>query len=424
MEVTKEEKNNIRLYPIYKMISWDLLFYYSIIFLFLTQVKGISAADVLLAEAFYPAFKVILTVPLTILIAKIGKRKSLIFANLINAFSIFCYLIAQDFIYVLIGQFFSAIAFDIKGVAETNLLYDDLPKNEKRGAVFSKIDGRGMSLYYYADAITSVASGFLYVVNGYIPLILCLISCLLSTFLVSKFKDTDKDKEKTEHISVKKYLKDLKSAMKYMSQSSRLTYLLVFGTLFTGSLSVFVSLRSGVLEQIGMPEQYFGVIFAVLGMVSGIAAKNQTRIHNRYRNKTLGILAIPAIVSCILIGFTILLGLLYEITVALILILFLIQYIARGPFYTLIKRYLNNFTTSSLRGKITSAYNLVESLLRVFIALLASAFLRVTTASTTLLYIGCILTIIMVLLLDKMRNKVGLKPEDYKKSDIEFLDLK
>ena len=422
MEVTKEEKNNIRLYPIYKMISWDLLFYYSIIFLFLTQVKGISAADVLLAEAFYPAFKVILTVPLTILSAKIGKRKSLIFANLMNAFSIFSYIIAQDFIYVLIGQFFSAIAFDIKGVAETNLLSDDFPKNQKRGAVFSKIDGRGMSLYYYADAITSVASGFLYVVNGYIPLILCLISCLVSTFLVSKFKETDKTT--IQQVSVKKYLRDLKSAMKYMSQSSRLTYLLVFGTLFTGSLSVFVSLRSGVLEQIGMPEQYFGVIFAVLGMVSGIAAKNQNRIHNRYRNKTLGILAIPAIVSCILIGFTVLLGLPYEITVALILILFLIQYIARGPFYTLIKRYLNNFTTSSLRGKITSAYNLVESLLRVFIALLASAFLRVTTASTTLLYIGCILTIIMVLLLDKMRNKVGLKPEDYKKSDIEFLDLK
>ena len=261
MEVTKEEKNNIRLYPIYKMISWDLLFYYSIIFLFLTQVKGISAADVLLAEAFYPAFKVILTVPLTILIAKVGKRKSLIFANLMNAFSIFCYLIAQNFTYVLVGQFLSAIAFNIKGVAETNLLYDDLPKNEKRGAVFSKIDGRGMSLYYYADAVTSVASGFLYVVNGYIPLVLCLISCLVSTFLVSKFKETDKTT--IQQVSVKKYLRDLKSAMKYMSQSSRLTYLLVFGALFTGSLAVFVSLRSGVLEQIGMPEQYFGVIFAI-----------------------------------------------------------------------------------------------------------------------------------------------------------------
>ena len=30
----QNRKVNARLYPIYKMISWDLLFYYSIIYLF------------------------------------------------------------------------------------------------------------------------------------------------------------------------------------------------------------------------------------------------------------------------------------------------------------------------------------------------------------------------------------------------------
>ena len=88
LENTEEnKKNNIRIYPIYKMLSWDLLFYYSIIFLFLTQAKGISAADVLLGESLYPIFKFILLIPLTAFIGKIGKRKSLIIANLMNAFS-------------------------------------------------------------------------------------------------------------------------------------------------------------------------------------------------------------------------------------------------------------------------------------------------------------------------------------------------
>lgn len=40
----KEEKQrmrkiNMKLFPIHKMLSWDLLFYYTINFLFLTQVK-------------------------------------------------------------------------------------------------------------------------------------------------------------------------------------------------------------------------------------------------------------------------------------------------------------------------------------------------------------------------------------------------
>ena len=71
---TKAKEKNVRLYPTYKMLSWDLLFYYAIIFLFFTQIKNITAADVLLAESFYPLFKVILLIPATILIDRIGKK--------------------------------------------------------------------------------------------------------------------------------------------------------------------------------------------------------------------------------------------------------------------------------------------------------------------------------------------------------------
>ena len=54
LENAKDKQTNVNLYARYKMFSWDLLFYYAIIFLFFTETKGISAADVLLAEAFYP----------------------------------------------------------------------------------------------------------------------------------------------------------------------------------------------------------------------------------------------------------------------------------------------------------------------------------------------------------------------------------
>lgn len=107
-----------------------------------------------------------------------------------------------------------------------------------------------------------------------------------------------------------------------------------------------------------------------------------------------------------------------------ILIMFLIQYITKGPANTLIKRYLNNFTTSSLRDKITSSYNLIESIARATISLIASIILRITNVSGALLVIGCLITIVFVLLLDKMRGKVGLKPEEYNKKEIEFLELK
>ncbi len=99
--------------------------------------------------------------PLTVLVEKIGKRNSLILANSINVLSVLSYIIATNLAFVFIGQFFSAVAFNIKGIVETNLLYDSLPKDgKKEGKRFSKIDGKGLAWYYYADAITSIASGF------------------------------------------------------------------------------------------------------------------------------------------------------------------------------------------------------------------------------------------------------------------------
>lgn len=421
MENTKENKN-IRIFPIYKAISWDLLFFYTILFLFLTQVKGISAADVLLAESTYPIFKFIFLMPLTILIEKIGKRKSLIFANAVNAISVIFFMISTNLWYVILAQFFSAIAFVIKGVAETNMLYDSLPKDEKRGSKFSKIDGKGGAWYYYLDAMSSVIAGFLYIVNPYIPLVLSLIVCIISIVLSYLFTETEKDQK--SKVSARNYIKDLKSSFRYMLQSKRLKFLLVFGAVFAGLLGVLISLRSGTLEELGVPEQYFGVIFASLGLISGITSKNQHRFHNHFHNKTLTVISIPATISCILVGFTVALKLPYTMTLIILILLFAVQFIAKGPFYTLIKRYLNNFTTSTLRNKISSCYNLMESLSRSIISLFASFLLKYTTSAGTMCIIGCVITIILVLLLDKMRTKVGLKPEEYPKKEIEFLEIK
>ena len=52
-EINERKRNNARLYPIYKMLSWDLLCFYSIEFLFYTKTKGVTASEVLIINAFY-----------------------------------------------------------------------------------------------------------------------------------------------------------------------------------------------------------------------------------------------------------------------------------------------------------------------------------------------------------------------------------
>lgn len=423
MENTKDKQINVNLYTRYKMFSWDVLFYYAIIFLFFTETKNISPANILLAESFYPIFKIIFLIPATILISSIGKRMSLIIGNILIFLAVLIFIISFNFWGIILGQLFFAIGFIIKGVCESNILYDSIEKTEKRGIIFAKIEGKGTSYYYYIDAISSIIAGFAFSINGYIPMVLCLITTVFSIYLSTKFKDID-EKQKTNKSKIYKECKELFNSFKMFSKSPRLKNLILFGSLISGIILSLTMLRSSIMQEIGIPSEYFGIIFATLNLISGISAKNENKFHKKFKNKTLANLSIPLVFSCLILGIICSANLSYRVNMVTVLILFLIQYIARGPFYPLIKQYLNNFTTTSLRNKISSSFNLLENVLRFLITFTASYLLRITTTANTFIILGGILTIIVVLMLDNMRKKVGLKPEQYSEKDIKILELK
>ena len=410
----KKKKKNIALYATYRCFSWDLLFYYAIIYLFLTIEKGLSPAQYMQFDAFYVLFKCGMQVPCTMLIGKIGKRNSLILANFVLAFHILVIIFSQSFVELLISQVFCAFAFITKATCETDMLYDALEPNEKRGSIFSRIDGKAMSIYYYLDAISAVLSGFLFVVNAYIPMIICFMVAFISFLVSTKFEDIEIRKK----VSLKEEAKSIRYAFRNILQSKRLKSLLIFNGIFVALLRIVQTLRNTVLTQIGVEEQYFGVIFAILGVISGIAARNQGRIHNKFRNKTLAFLSIPTACSCLVIGLCLLFSLPKEMMWVMVALGFIIQYIAKGPYYVLIKRYFNNFTTSQKRVKIATVNNFVENAVAAILVFVASYVLEIAPVQDAIVIIGCLAVGGVVLWLDHMRGRVGLKMEEYSKQEL------
>jgi len=421
IKIIEDKKYNIKLYPLYKALSWDLLFYYAVSFLFLTGTKGISASDVLIVDAFYPIFKFILQIPSTMIVNKLGSRKSLILGNIFVAASILLVILATDIPVLIFSQFLSALGYTLKNLTESSMLFDSIEKNDKRNDVFSKIDGKSSSWYYYIDAITSLTTGFLFVINGYLPMVLCFIICIISTLLSFKFADVKK--VAAEKISIKRNFIDMKDGFKFIFQSSRLKSLIIFYALLTSVLSLRSTLSSSIFTDINLPEQYFGIIYAASQIISGIASSKQEWFHNRYRNRTLTVFGISVTLSMIGIGLCQIIGLNFGLTLEVILIMLGIQCAVKGPYYTLIKRYLNSFANSSMRTKIYSAVELPYSIIRAVICFICSALLDITSTSYVYIILGCVFTVIFIFLLDHMKHTVGLKPEEYDEKDINFVEL-
>lgn len=418
-QIVRHKKKNVRMFPIYKTVSWDLLFYFPIIFLFLTQVKGFTPAQVLFADSFYTLSNTFWQLPITSIVDRIGKKNCLIVGNILYSLSIFAMIFMQNYYELLLIQFIYALGYSIKGICETNILYDSLPVGKKRGNIFSKIDGKSASYFYLFDSIASVIAGFTFVINGYIPMVLCFICCIISTVLSFKFRHTKIIEEKVESVSVKMYYEQIKGAIKFFIKSRRLKLLIIFNAILMGVIFGIVNLRSSMLTEMKVPEQYFGIIFALLQLAAAFMSRQTDKIQKYFKNKTLAFLGIPTTISCIIIGF-IGTDVLSKSSLILIFLMFLIQYSVKGPFQALMTRYLNNFTNRKIRPKITALKNLTANLFTALVSMLCAVMLGFTTTSNTFIVVGCISTIFIVLLLDFMRGKVGLKPEQYTKEDLKY----
>ena len=427
-QIINYKKTNRKLFILYKVLANDLLFYYTISYLFLANIKGLSTAQIVFADSFYPLFKLLFQIPCTILIQKIGKRNSLLIANFCVAIFLILVLFLSSTLVLIIANVFCAIGFVIKGIAESNFLYDSLEETENIKEDFSKIEGKASSCFFFVDAITALATGFIYLINPYIPIVLSLISILLSLVITLKFYEIPIDKEQLEEKSstlkqITNQISDTYNGFKYIFKSSRLKALIFFNALCVSLLILMVTLHRSILDDLGVSSGYLGIIFALMGIVISFSSSRSIFLHRKYRNKTLSILGSYLVISIVLTGLVTTLGFPKFLTYYLLLIMISITYIVKGPHYILIKQYLNSFCDSDMRIKIYSANLLIEYITTSVISMFCSLLLNYYSNAFATLIIGLISTIAMIILVKYMATRVGLKPEEYSKKDILFLEL-
>ena len=422
-ELREARRINAKLFPIYKMFSWDLLFFYSIEFLFLTITKKLTASDILIISGFYMLARLLCQFPAVIISEFIGKRKSIIFGNILLIFFILVLIFLPGMISIIIADIIFSLGYDLKTIAETNLLYDSVSTRGGEG-LFSKLDAKGGSWYYILDGIASLTAGYLFVINNYLPLIICLIFIIISTILSFKFKDIYKDsknnikKKKTIEL-LREQDEDIKSCFKFILKSKRMKAFILFQIVFYSLIKVIDTYRGQLLTDLKIPEEQFSMIFAVLTLIGGISLTVKKNIEKTFKNKTLTFISLMYIGACVVVGFVSSMTMSQAI-IPLILVMYAIMKMSTSIWWILEAKYLKNFTTESMRGKLTFTYELIGKVAASIISIFGALLLKVMNVENAFLIIGLISFACMVLTLDYMRKRFGLRPKQYKKEDIEF----
>ncbi len=416
IELRKRRKRNMKLYPIYEMIGLDFMFYYGIRVLFLSQIKGITDADIVFASSIYAFFMIIFQVPIAIFVDKVGKRRALVTGNILNALCIFLVLVCPNLTVYIIEEIINSIAFGLKGVTESSILNSSIPDTKKKSEIFSRIHSKGYSKYCYLYATTTLVSGIIYDINPYIPIILCFITCCLASFISYRFVEIEENRNDK---NVYEYMNDLKNGFKFVFKSNRLRPLLLILGAIWGLSCLFGTYEVSLLEDLNISATFIGIALAIYQIIAGKMSRQSNKFNNKYKNKSLTIILLMMTTTFLISGVVSLMNIPFGIQISIILISYTLVPIGKGFYQVLTSRYLNNFSKPDTSTKIYSGRIIVNNLARMLIGFLGTLVLTHFNIRYAMIIIAMIFFIITYILYKYAKDKLGLKPQEYKKRDLE-----
>lgn len=418
----KTRKRNAKIFPIYKMFSWDLLFFYPIQFLFYTITKQINTSQILIASSIFLLVKALVKIPAVHISNKVGSAKSIVIGNCLMILHTLFLIIIPGFASVIIASIMMSLGFAFKELGEDELLFDSVSTKGGSG-LYSKINYKGTAFYYFLDGFASLASGYFFLKDNYLPIYVSLIFTIIATVISLGFGDMHPVEKKRV-----KYKKNLianarrlrhqrKDYFRIVLSSSRLRSFIVFNLIYYSLFLLAGVYVKNIFLDLGVSEINYAMVFALTSIVSGIVIIFTKQIEKKWKNKTLTIMSLSYVISCIIIG---ILTMFYSdyrvITIAIILIN--IMGVDRALWNAIKFKYLMHFTIHKERNPITFVFETIGCFGAALVSIFGSILIEYISPAKALTYVSIVFFILIVLSILYMRDRFGLKPNKYKKEDI------
>ena len=412
-------KRNMKLYTLYVIFGSDLLFYYGVKILFFSQVKHLSDADIVFLSTVFALASLVSLVFANFINNKTSNRKTLIIGDIVNAISMFVLIVGNGFVQMAMAEMLNAVAFALKNISTGPMLEESIPKTDKKSEIFSRIDGKAYFKYCIFSAIATVVAGFLYNVNPYVPMILCLICTVISGIISFNFKEISKE-QRNKQKDLIKVVKELKEGFTYTIKSKRIRALLLALGFMWGIFILYMTYQTTLLKNMNISAASIGVIAMFLEIIKGYGGRFANQYNKKLKNKSLTILALTVSISFIIAGMGSLLNIPFVIQIVIILAAFITIDTIRGLYMVLYKKYDNNFSNVKILPTIYTMTNIYWNLERVIITAIGSFVLTIVDVKYGFIVMGVIFIVTTILISTYMKTRVGLKPEEYSKEDLKY----
>ncbi len=421
--MNEERKNyymnrNIKLYPFYLAFTWDIVFVWTIIILFYTNVKGLTYSQAIFLDSLLYISAFILSVPVSKLISKVKPLLASQIANLFAILFLLLVIFGTHYVTFMLAEVCFAIYMIISNIKNSILLSDTL-RIVKRDKEYNRIYGGGLGMYYFIDAICCIFATTIYQFNPYICFIVAIVVMVLVELLSlllkepSKFQESNIDIAKKEIDSTKQKSKSKRKYKKKTFWTAFIISMLAYCIFFRGMASIDASVLKIYLQELTdnavIPLWSFGILYAGYRLSNSLASKFQFKYELKFGVRSLILFAIIGIISIVGTGLIYLFAPLNVVTIIITLLLFYMFSSIRPANHVFIMNYLQVCLTSKDLDKGYTYKNMAEYLGYGLCSSLYSILLGVFNdnfAYSNLVYAGIIILPLIISLIFFIRALV------------------
>ena len=292
-----------KILSLFRVFSWDIVFFYSFNVLFLTQIKGFSEAEIMYTSTVIALIPILFQYPFNILAKKIGALNSV----RLGCFCFFAFTIGILIYSNIVLLYLNYVIFAVGSiflVPNISVLSIKNLKMEGKDSEFSKIEGRGAAIYYLINAIASIALGYLFEVSPYLTMSFSVmasaVGLLLSFILKDEEKYTPRLSEDSQKEKPKKDILQTEISQEDKSQKDTLqeenisrqnktkllsvqtAYLLLLAFSFYGLIMIESNIKQLLFQDVG----FSSVIIGWISFGVSIFKSASCEIYKCFKNKS------------------------------------------------------------------------------------------------------------------------------------------
>ena len=170
-----------KIYPYFAGLTEDLMFWAAINTLFLTTVKNLTASQISLLSAVAVFSSIILQGVVFKIIKRIGNIFSVRLGLVLFLMAATAITFSNDIFLIATGEILYHLAFFFTSMGNVILKRNLKAVNKEEN--FHKICSKSNFIYATVTMIISFVVGFIFNINKYLPMILCITVCVLNIFL-------------------------------------------------------------------------------------------------------------------------------------------------------------------------------------------------------------------------------------------------